>query len=1224
MAVILRAARAAAAVLPRAPLRPRRVKASPFMSGAGGGGVLASSYYAHGGGGGGYSAVTRGSTYLIQAGGGGGGGGAGYSETGKAGGAGGGASGIAGSNSIYATGGGGGTSSAGGAAGNYYSVAGSANQGGGGGGTSTSCGSNAAAGTNGGGSGGGPYSDYYGYCLTYTGGGGGGGGGRYGGGGGGSTMYYSYYSGAGGAGGSDLVTGTSTVETAGSGTTPGNNTDSDYTGSVGVGAATVTSENGNAGNNGYVVISWTSTPPAYHVVGTYNGTTGTLYVNGTAQTTTFSAASAIGSSAQSVNLSRWPATPSSTYWNGMLDEVRISNTARSADWIKTEYNNQSAPASFYSLGTELASPPTVVRLVSFSAKGDGNQVRVEWKTATEVDTLGFNLYRSVKKEGPYEKLNNDLIVGLISSPIGRSYTYTDKNVIQGNLYYYKLEEIDLSGKRTQHGPVCVDWNEDGLRDDQQPNEIPSGENPESPTPGSNSNSATGIHSSPLGGNRYGYGPIAPVPDETLSRQARRQTILPEEDPASLQVAKVPGPISSQWKLASTPAVKLAVKERGWYRITQPDLINAGLDPDVNPRYFRLFVDGKELPMLVQGGKDGRFDPTDYVEFYGEAIDTLSTDTRIYWLVAGRVPGKRIRTVSNRSGRTSTESSYPVTVELKERTFYFLTLKNGEQNKYFGSAIGPESIERSLNIRHLDPSYRGNTTLMVSLQGVTLKPHSVRIYLNEVPVGSVVFDGQTRVVATMAVPQSNLLEGANVVRLEAEGADLDVTALDSIQLTYRHLYRAEGGVLRCTVSQGGLVTIDGFSSPHIRVVDVTNPGAVKVMAGRVTGDAASGYQVSVFKTSGTGTRTWLAFSVDAILSPAELKANQPSAWHQPRQYADLAIISHGNFMENLSPLKTLRESQGFSVALIDVEDLYDEFSYGAKTPQALKDFLARTRAFWQTPPRFVLLVGNASSDPRNYLGFGDSDFVPTKLVDTAYLETASDDWFVDFDNDGLPDLAIGRLPVQTAEEAATVVSRIIAYEQAEAGDWASEVLMVAGQNGEFDFEQSSREVGDLLPEEMTVWSVYRGQTDDETARTAILGSINEGKLIINYIGHGSVQIWQGNLLTSEDSQHLINGLRSPFFVNMTCLNGFFQAPYADSLAEALLKARQGGAIAVWASSGLTEPEGQVPMNKELIRLLFNGESLTLGEATAQAKAATTDPDVRRSWILFGDPTTRLKP
>jgi hypothetical protein len=105
--------------------------------------------------------------------------------------------------------------------------------------------------------------------------------------------------------------------------------------------------------------------------------------------------------------------------------------------------------------------------------------------------------------------------------------------------------------------------------------------------------------------------------------------------------------------------------------------------------------------------------------------------------------------------------------------------------------------------------------------------------------------------------------------------------------------------------------------------------------------------------------------------------------------------------------------------------------------------------------------------------------------------------------------------------------------------------------------------------------------------------------------------------------LTNGVRLPFFVDMTCLNGFFQDLYSESLAEALLKAEEGGALAVWASSGLTEPESQSPMNQELIRLLFNGESLTLGQATARAKTATNDQDVRRTWILFGDPTTRLK-
>jgi hypothetical protein len=81
---------------------------------------------------------------------------------------------------------------------------------------------------------------------------------------------------------------------------------------------------------------------------------------------------------------------------------------------------------------------------------------------------------------------------------------------------------------------------------------------------------------------------------------------------------------------------------------------------------------------------------------------------------------------------------------------------------------------------------------------------------------------------------------------------------------------------------------------------------------------------------------------------------------------------------------------------------------------------------------------------------------------------------------------------------------------------------------------------------------------------------------------------------------------------------------ESIAETLVKVVGGGAIGVWTSSGVTEPANQLPMNKELLKLLFNGSSLTLGEAMSRAKAATSDQDVRKTWILFGDPTTRLRP
>jgi hypothetical protein len=90
-----------------------------------------------------------------------------------------------------------------------------------------------------------------------------------------------------------------------------------------------------------------------------------------------------------------------------------------------------------------------------------------------------------------------------------------------------------------------------------------------------------------------------------------------------------------------------------------------------------------------------------------------------------------------------------------------------------------------------------------------------------------------------------------------------------------------------------------------------------------------------------------------------------------------------------------------------------------------------------------------------------------------------------------------------------------------------------------------------------------------------------------------------------------------------LNGFFDDPFQVTMAEAFLAAPAGGAVAVWASSGLTESGDQLPIDEALVRLLFSGTPITLGDATRAAKAAASDMDVRRTWILFGDPTTSLR-
>jgi hypothetical protein len=186
-----------------------------------------------------------------------------------------------------------------------------------------------------------------------------------------------------------------------------------------------------------------------------------------------------------------------------------------------------------------------------------------------------------------------------------------------------------------------------------------------------------------------------------------------------------------------------------------------------------------------------------------------------------------------------------------------------------------------------------------------------------------------------------------------------------------------------------------------------------------------------------------------------------------------------------------------------------------------------------------------------------------------------------------------------------------------------VVLVADKNDGFNFEAASHNLRALLPAGVNTQEILRGQSDDATARQRLIESFNKGANIVNYLGHGSMNSWRG-IFTNEDVKALTNQQDPSLVIAMTCLIGYFQNPNLDSLAESLLKHERGGAIAVWSSSSMTEPDEQALMNGELYRLLFDtSNNLTLGEATAKAKAAIKNGDIRRTWILLGDPTMRLR-
>jgi hypothetical protein len=234
-----------------------------------------------------------------------------------------------------------------------------------------------------------------------------------------------------------------------------------------------------------------------------------------------------------------------------------------------------------------------------------------------------------------------------------------------------------------------------------------------------------------------------------------------------------------------------------------------------------------------------------------------------------------------------------------------------------------------------------------------------------------------------------------------------------------------------------------------------------------------------------------------------------------------------------------------------------------------------------------------------------------------METASDDWFADFDDSGLASMAIGRLPARTAPEADLMVNKLLTAERSVKTD----ALLVADRNDSFDFEGTERSVKALMPPNSQVQEVLRSRVDDATAKSMVLAGFNAGPRVVNYNGHGSTTMWRGRLLTNDDVTSLTNAGSPSLVVSMTCLNGLFNDPLAESLGEKLMRSTSGGAFAVWASSGLREPLSQSAANLELYRQLFS-PGVTLGEAVRRAKAVVSDEDIRRTWILFGDPVSRF--
>ena len=700
-----------------------------------------------------------------------------------------------------------------------------------------------------------------------------------------------------------------------------------------------------------------------------------------------------------------------------------------------------------------------------------------------------------------------------------------------------------------------------------------------------------------------------------------------------------------------PGYKIWVEQEGMYKVTYGTLQAAGVPVDqVDPRTFRIQSAGSEVAIYVAGESDGHFDVTDYLLFYGSAIQSKYTRYNVYWLSYGQGLGLRMASRSGSPNGGTVPSHFQAALRLEENLFYVPILPGDESlERFLWAYIYPPGIPSWSRTVSLPAAYdgQGTATLRVAMFGYlssSVNPdHHTRIYVNGHLVEDAWWDGIGWRTSEVEFAQSYLVAGDNVITVECpndSGVGYDIVEIDWLALEYGSRFVAANDLLGFDYDTVGdwKHEIDGFSTDDLALFDITDSGAVQQIVGGMAVPSGSGYLLR-FRDAISAPTRYLALGQAEYLDPVGVELDAPSNLRSAQNGADYVIITHPDFGAELAALRDYRASQGLRALEVDVRDVYDEFGFGVVGAEAIRAFLLYAYGSWQAPaPTYVLFVGDGHYDPKNYLGYGRTSYLPPYLapVDPWLNETASDNRYVALtEGDAFPDMIAGRFPVNSTAEANAMVTKVLTYEQSPAqGDWRQQLLFVADNaddGGDFD-GASDEAISCCVPDPYQAERVYYLVTHQTpvAARLDIIDGINAGKLIVNYVGHAATSTWASeSLFSTADIGSLANATKLPIVLPMTCYDGYFINPHVSSghsLGESFVRASGKGAAASWSPTGLGIASGHDLLDRGFLASVLLGGEVDLGGATMAGKLALWSAglhlDLVDTYILFGDPALRI--
>jgi hypothetical protein len=734
--------------------------------------------------------------------------------------------------------------------------------------------------------------------------------------------------------------------------------------------------------------------------------------------------------------------------------------------------------------------------------------------------------------------------------------------------------------------------------------------------------------------------------------------------------------------------RFTISEAGMYKLTGTQLLGAGVPTSIDPRTIKVYSNGGTEPpvdpaapypddvlevavYVNDGGTPNQLDASDYVIFYGEAprgwqynpttktfshTINLYSEVSYYWVTYGGSTSKRMTeevslvgpsslTFSTVTGKVFREDER-VNVQLSGKRWLGQSFNNGDAVTYLFSLPG---FEPSQPLRYRFNVGARNTGGASQFE---IREHDnllTNVSMERTDGGY--FAPYVVMKNVLVAPVSNpFTESSSRLRFAFTSGSSGIGYIDWIEVFYQRRFVAENNVFQFhshDTTGNVRYAVGGFSSTPVWVFDVSrHDSVIRIVNPIVAGDSC------VFGAAFVQGKLHEFYVVgeSAFKAPSGLQSFQRQNLAGDSANVDVIIITSTDLLPAAQRLKSHRERSGpdrLSVRIVETSAIYNEFSGGQPGPVGIRNYLRYVFRNWINPPPYVVLLGNGHFD---YKGISTS--IPNRVpawqtyesfADVPLRSYGTDDSLAIFAGSSKVQFAVGRLPARSLDEANNMVDKIVEYETTHSGDpWKLRVTLVAddGREEGTAYARDSEGIAGLIPPLFEVQKIYSAEyplvvtsvgARRPSVNQAITSSINQGTLILSFIGHGNPRLWAHEhiFVRETDFPNLTNASKYFILVAATCNYSQYDNPFDQSGGEQLVAKKRSGAISSISASRAVFAGDNYFLSRTLFSQLLSD---TLGrirrprlgdtffKTKQQHSGGTYEND--KKFLLIGDPALRV--